>query len=194
MSIPLIASLATLLLVIASDITYVRGIFLGQTKPSRSSYWVWTLVQAMTVVSFGFSGGSLGVTLNAAYAFGFLLYAFLSLKYGEGTWGRIDTICLSLALVAGLAWYLTRSSEIAVYILLAADVIGAIPTLIKSWHRPENEDLWAWILSTVASFTNIFAITGFDFASWDLVFFFHALTYIAINGLIAAAIWLRLRA
>ncbi len=181
-------AITTFVLVLVSDSLYIRAILRGTTKPSRSSFWIWSLVQVLTVASYAASGGGLAVALSAGYSVGFLLIAVLSLSRGEGHWRTLDTLCLFGAVASVAAWWLTRSSEIALILLLVTDGIGFIPTIAKSWRRPQFEDRLAWTLTSIASVTNLFAVQG-----WTSVDLAYGAYYVAMNGFVTALLWLRPR-
>lgn len=160
----LIASLITAALVFLSDGMYIVSILKGVTKPSRSSFWVWTLVQGMTAASYFASGGGYAVTLSAAYAVGFLLIAFLSLHHGSGHWERLDTVTILAAVAVMVIWALTGQAVLALMLLLFTDAIGAVPTLKKAWLRPTEESRPAWVLTCLATVVTIFSVQGWQWA------------------------------
>lgn len=145
-------------LVSLSEILYVRAIFRGTTRPSRSTFWVWTLVQALSAASYFASGGGAAALLPLSYAIWFFVIAVLSVRYGDHAWTRLDTGVLVGAFVSAGAWWASGSSELGLIFLMLTDFAGAIPTILKSRHCPEHEDRTAWILTLVANLVDLPAV------------------------------------
>jgi hypothetical protein len=96
-------------------IPYVWSILKGRTRPSRASYAIWSVVQAIEFISYISAGATttkwalLVLTINAVIIFG------LSLKYGIGGRNKFDVPCLLMAAIAILLWKTTNSPALAVY-------------------------------------------------------------------------------
>ena len=166
-------SIITAVVVFLSEGWYIASIFKGKTKPSRSTFWIWTLVQGMTAASYAASGGEYAIALSVAYAAMFLFIAILSVPYGSGRWSRFDTYACLGALVSASVWVITQSSSTALVFLLATDLIGALPTIKKSHLCPTEEHRWAWCLTLVAIITNMFSVqhwSGADIAYSAYIF------------------------
>jgi len=55
-------------------------------------------------------------------------------------------------------YFLTGSGLLAVTFGIAADLIGYIPTFVKTWHQPQSEDPLFFSLETLAALFGVFAI------------------------------------
>ncbi len=180
-SLPIIAGVLAPLLTLVAESIYIFSIFHPgpqrgeRTRPSRSTFWIWTLVQAMLAFSYYEAGGGMAAGLSAAYAVSFLLIAILSIWWGYSQWSRIDTACLVGALVSAGLWALTlygfdwhpeRSALLATILLLFTDFLGALPTIKKAHKDPRTEERVAWLLATIAIVVNFFAITDWQTADY----------------------------
>lgn len=190
MNISIAASILAALIVLASEAIYIFSIFHpspktgARTRPSRSTFWIWTLVQAMLSVSYFSAGGGMAAGLSVAYAISFLVIALLSIRWGYSKWERIDTICLIGAVISAVLWSVSGSALLATVLLLSTDLLGAIPTLKKARVDPFTEERLAWLLTTIATVVNVFAIID-----WSVADMLYTPYLFFINGLIAYYLW-----
>jgi hypothetical protein len=85
--------------------------------------------------------------------------AFLSLKYGEGgKLHQLDKLCLAGAALSLLLWWRSGSPMVALAINIAMDLLGAVPTLRKTYHAPASEDLLSWSIFWVSNTLNLLAL------------------------------------
>lgn len=148
----------------AAFIPYVIAILRRETKPNRATWWIWTIVGFMLGASYYFSGANQTIWVPVSYIIGPFFIAILSIKYGEGGWTRFDRNCLLGTGVSLILWWVFNSSLIALLINIFIDLIGALPTIKKSYREPEKEDETAWILFFLGNIINLFAIETWKFA------------------------------
>ncbi len=165
---------------------YLRAILKGTTKPSRVTWWILTLAGAVSAAAYYSGGARETIWVPLAYVIGPLLIAALSLRYGEGLWSNSDTRILIGALCALAVWYATNSPLWGLLINIAIDCIGIIPTIKKSFLRPQNEDRPAWTLEAAANIINLFAIESWRFEIW-----IYPIYLAAFNILIATLLYRR---
>ena len=158
---------------------YIVTIPFGKTRPSRSTWWVLTLIGFMIAFSYWSLGARDTIWIALSYTLGPLIIALLSLKYGEGKWQKLDTICFSVSLASALVWYISNSAIIALLINIFMDFVGLLPTIQKSYLRPSGEDRPAWTLESIASILNILAIEN-----WVFSIAFYPIYLALINGII----------
>jgi len=134
------------------------------TRPNRITWFIWTFVGAITVLSYYESGATHTVWFAAALLLEYFIAFVLSIPYGEGSLrserkklGR-DAICLVGAAAAAYAWWLFDTPEIALFATIAIDFFGAWPTIQKAYAEPSSEDRSAWTFSALGSIVNMFAI------------------------------------
>jgi hypothetical protein len=51
---------------------------------------------------------------------------------------------------------------VALALNLIVDLLGAVPTIIKTWYQPDSEDLLAWLLFLAANGLNLLAIDAWS--------------------------------
>lgn len=146
-----------------SIIPYIVSILRGYTKPSRSAYAIWVVIETLTAASYIAAGARATMWVNIVIALSAVLIFFLSLKYGMGGTSKLDLWCLGLAGVAIVLWLTTNNPVIVLCMGLLAGKIGYIPVIKKSYLTPETENNLSWIMIAVASFLNICALTSLKF-------------------------------
>lgn len=139
-------------------VPYIVEIVQGKTRPNRATWWIWTVVGAMLCASYFASGARHSVWVPLSYVVGPLITAILSLRYGEGGWDRFDRGCLGASLISLLVWLVARSPLLALAANIGIDVLGALPTIRKSYYEPEAESVLSWAVFLVADTLNLCAI------------------------------------
>lgn len=153
------------IIALSAYILYVFSILRGETRPSRVTWWIWSFMGLVLALSYHSSGAE--NTIWAAYMefLGPFIVALLSIKYGEGgIEDRTDLVCLAGAFLSIVLWVVTKNPVVALVTGLAVDVFALVPTIKKSFLRPEGENFWAWFGTGVADSLNMFAVEKFIFA------------------------------
>ena len=146
-------------------IVYIVSIFKGESKPNRATWWIWSFMGLVIGVSYFFSGAENTIWVPLVEFLGPLSIAILSIKYGEGGLDdRTDIICLTGAIISIILWIIFDSPVVALVTNLVVDSFALIPTIKKSYLRPEGEDFWAWFGTGVADSLNLFAAERPSFA------------------------------
>lgn len=82
----------------------------------------------------------------------------MSFIYGAGGASRLDRYCLAIGVLALIFYMITGSGLLAISLGIVADLIGYIPTFVKTWHEPQSEDPTFFIVEGIASLFAVFAI------------------------------------
>lgn len=146
-------------------VVYVVSIFRGKSKPNRATWWIWAFMGLVLALSYKFSGADNTVWVPYVEFLGPLTIAILSIKYGEGGLkNKTDLFCLFGAVASIVLWIVFDSPVVALVTNLAIDSFAIVPTIKKSFLRPEGEDFWAWFGTGLADSLNMFAVEKFSFA------------------------------
>jgi len=146
-------------------VVYIVSIFRGKSKPNRITWWIWAFMGLVLALSYKFSGADNTVWVPYVEFLGPLAIAILSIKYGEGTLeNKTDLFCFFGAVVSIILWIIFDNPVIALVTNLAIDSFAIVPTIKKSYLRPEGEDFWAWFGTGLADSLNMFAVERFTFA------------------------------
>jgi len=146
-------------------LVYVISIFKGRTKPNRATWWIWAFMGLVVGLSYYASGAVNTMWVPVVEFIGPFSIALLSIKYGEGGLdNKTDFVCLFGALFSILLWIIFNNPVIALVTNLVIDAFALVPTIKKSYLRPEGEDFWAWFGTGLADSLNMFAVEKFTFA------------------------------
>lgn len=153
-------------------IPYIISVLRGKTRPERATWFIWTLVGGLLAISYLYSGDRNTIWLPLGYFFGPFIVAILSIWYGYSTWSKLDTFCVTAALISIVPWILSSNPIFTLLLNVAIDATGAIPTVIKTYHEPETEDLTAWIVFFIANTIQVAAIQEWNFAATYPIYLF----------------------
>lgn len=136
----------------------------GRTRPNRATWIIWMVVGLMAGSSYWASGARETMWVPVSYIIGPSAVLLFALKYGEGGWTKLDRACLAMALMSGVLWWLTGNPLVALCLNIFVDFLGAVPTAVKAWRKPESEDRTAWMFWFLGSVANMFAVTKWTFS------------------------------
>lgn len=163
--------------------SYLKDILKGNTRPNIVSWALWTLIQVIGiwVMIASPDGFSWSLVLLAATTFNTSAVVVLCLLgYGSKEFGRIELICLILALLAIGLWVTVKNSTLTLTFDILADLVAATPTLVKTWKEPHSEAVVPWVMVSVAAFLGALSTTIIDVENLALPIYLGV-----INGLIA---------
>lgn len=151
------------LLLVWGAASYIRDIFAGRARPNLVTWFLWSLAP---LVAFGAQmkdgvGAQAALTLMVGLC---PLAVFVAgLKKGDFRPTRFDWYCGGASLIAFAAWQLTGSGAIGVCLSIAADGLGATPTLRKAYTEPRSESPFFFALFAISA-----AITLLTIEHWTV--------------------------
>ena len=167
----------SVILGLISSLVYFIAILKGKAKPHRTTRLVFLFISTLTTFSLFAQGNRVALWLSAVSTFQSVVIFLLSIKYGMGGRSKTDIFCLLTACIGIVSWQLTKDPLIALYFAMAADFIGVVPTLIKTYRFPHTE-VWAfYFLDVCAGIFNLLASEKFIFNQ-----FLYPLYIIVINS------------
>ncbi|MDD2758289.1 MAG: hypothetical protein PHD72_02855 [Patescibacteria group bacterium] len=176
------------ILSLVAYIPFILAILAKKARPNRATWIIWAIVSCIIAVSYYASGARETVWVPVCYSLGSTIIAVLSIKYGEGGWTRFDRSCLAGAGLGLLLWWWFKSPLIALFMNIAIDFIGALPTIRKSYLEPDGEDRATWALFLGSSIANVIAIN-----KWTFTIALYPVIQISLISLITALVFRRKR-
>lgn len=137
-------------------IVYVKGILSGNNKPhpfSRAIRCVMTIVATLAQLTET-SGLAIGIG-TMTVIFQIIVIGFSYRHFSTTSLGRYDRLSGAFWLIAIGARLYTGSPLWSVYFLCLGDMIGFIPTIIKSRSHPQEEYLSVYITTIVKWLVNL---------------------------------------
>lgn len=163
-------------LALVSPLIYARAILKGEARPHRTTRFVLLLITSLTTASLFAQHNNVAIWLAVASTLQSILIFTLSIKRGMGGWAKVDLLCLAIALFGIVLWRTTSNPILALYAAIAADFIGMIPALIKTYRFP-NTEIWAFYLLDV--FAAMFTLLALKV--WSLQEFSYPVYIMIIN-------------
>lgn len=152
------------LLTLAAYVPYVISVLRKKTRPSRSSWFIWAANSTIIALSYRQAGADFAFIMPIGLAFGAMIIALLSIKYGLGGWSRLDKCCLLGAALGLMAWGLSNDPMAALLINIGVNLAGTLPTVRKAYLLPETESRPAWFLFYLGTVVNLIAIREWSFS------------------------------
>jgi hypothetical protein len=150
----LLAGLMTALCVVP----YLRDIRRGTTRPHRTSWAVFAIVELVAALGQFASHAWAGAFLALGAAIGFSAVAIASIKYGEGGTRPIDRVAIVVLAVGLVVWALTSNAWVAVFVAMAIDLPAVALTFQKSRRDPSSETLSTWVIDCAAGMVAVLAV------------------------------------
>ena len=147
---------------LASYVPYFRDMFRGTTKPHPFSWFIWGLITAIIFAAQTVEGGGMGTWVSGLTALACFSVSALALAWGDRKISAFDWFCFFSALFGIVLWRMTSSPLAAVIIATITDLIAYIPTFVKAYHRPREETLSTYVLSTLKWVFAIPALATFN--------------------------------
>lgn len=153
-----ILGIAATIIALISYVPYFRDIFAHKTKPHAFTWLIWGVLTGIAFV-----GQIVGHAGPGAWVTGFttlvcLAIAAIAAVDGERNITRVDWIALAGAGFALVVWFLTRGPLLSVILITVIDNVGFVPTLRKSYDRPDEETMSTFALSGLKWVLGIFAL------------------------------------
>ncbi|HRY82252.1 MAG TPA: hypothetical protein P5232_00890 [Candidatus Moranbacteria bacterium] len=121
---------------------YIRDTLIGETKPNRVSWLMWSLAPLISLGAALSSGGDFWANIRVFTA-GFIpLIIFIISFVNPKSYWKItffDLVCGACSAVAIIIWLVIDSPRLAIILALLGDGFAAFPTIIKAWKFPETE-------------------------------------------------------
>ena len=143
-------------------IPYIVSIVKKETRPSRSSWWIWSIIGLMIMFSYYSVGARSTIWVPVVFFLCPLIVAILSLRFGEGQgFNKLDKTCLLGTFISMIPWIILKSAVITLFINILMDFLGFLPTFKKTFLNPIYESKTSWILFFFGSILNMLAIESF---------------------------------
>ncbi|HSX15874.1 MAG TPA: hypothetical protein VLF40_03735 [Candidatus Saccharimonadales bacterium] len=148
----------TLVLSLISPIFYTKSMLAGKAKPHRVTRLIVWLASIAGLLGVLHSTNVAGIIFAGIFLTRATYLLVMSFLYGVGGASRLDKLCLVIGCLAVAIYALTANGLLAILTAILADLIGYIPTFVKTWRKPETEDPTFFIIEGLAALLGIFAI------------------------------------
>ncbi len=174
------------ILTFCGGLNYLINTIRGKTKPNRVTWFFWALAPLMAFAAELEKGVGLQSLMTFSAGFNPLLIFMASFVNKKAYWElkKSDYIFGILALVGIVIWQITGEGNLAILFAILADGTAAIPTLIKSYFKPETESSLVFLFSMINAGITLLTIKTWTFAHWGFpvyIFAICAIFYVLIK-------------
>ena len=166
MEIKTLISLIAVILTIAGYVPYLMDTFKGKTTPHIYTWFIWGTVTAIAYALQVSGGAGVGSWVTLAVAIiAYIIFA-VGLRGGKKdiTWS--DTVFFILSILAIFLWLVAKQPILSVILVSTIDLLGFIPTIRKSWHKPYSETLFTYELNAFRHGLSLFALQQYSIVTW----------------------------
>lgn len=134
--------------------TYIADTLKGKTQPNRVTWGMWALAPLIGFMA-SLDQGADPWALVRTFLAGFLpLLVFISSFFNPTSFWKtsiFEISCGALSLLALIVWLGTEAPRSAILIAVLADLLAAVPTLVKAWKAPETENRTVFVASLTSA-------------------------------------------
>ncbi len=173
-------------LTLYAGLSYAIDTIKGKIKPNRVTWFFWALAPLIAFTAEIQKGVGLQSLMTFSVGFSPLLVFIASFINKKSYWKlrKLDYFYGSLALLGIILWQITGEGNIAIFFSILADGFAAIPTIVKSYFKPESENSLVYLFSMINAGIALLTIKIWNFAHWGFpiyIFILCAIIYILIK-------------
>ena len=144
---------------------YLYETIVGEARPNRVTWLLWGIFPLVIFVAQRAQGvESLSWTSFVA-GFTPLLIVAASFFNKKAYWKSVprDYYLMAAAIIGIILWAVTDNPNLAILFSLLADILAAVPTLIKAYREPHSESWIAYTISTLGFGISFFSVQTYNF-------------------------------
>lgn len=169
-------------------IPFIIAILKGKAKPSIITWTVWSIVNLLLLKSYYDSGAHNTLWVPIAFFAGDVIICLLSFKYGERIVTTLDKIVIGLTAINIFVIILfSYNHSLVLGLSVATLFIGGLPTIKKSWLRPQNENRLVWTMFGIAAILNLISIEDWS----RIAIVAHPMYVFSIDVTVAVILWIK---
>lgn len=144
---------------------YLYETIKGTAQPNRVTWLLWGILPMITFIAQrvqGVEGLSWPSFVAGFTPFLVVAASFLNKKAYWKT-QPLDYALMGSAIIGIILWIVTKEPNVAILFTILADLLASMPTIIKSFRRPETESWIAYAISTLGFGIAVLSIHSFNF-------------------------------
>jgi len=182
-----VIGIIAVILTFSGYIPYIRDILNGKTKPHMYSWFLWMFVGSLAFsLQFSDGGGAgsfvtLAATIMCAVVF---LLSFFRKSSNDIT--KSDTLFFGLTIAAVVVWLFAKQPLFSMVLTTGIDLLCFVPTIRKSWHKPETETASFYLINSFRFFLAAVALQRYT-----IITALYPVVWMVANGLFVVMLELR---
>ena len=146
-------------------VPYLWAIWKGKTRPHAFSWTIWGILTAIAFAAQWVDGAGPGAWVTGVTALTCFIIVIVALftgrKQTKGHYHKSDVLSFIAALAAIPLWYLTNSPLWSMILVTIIDALGFYTTFRKSYVNPNEELLFAYLMSALKFVVALMALENF---------------------------------
>ncbi len=167
---------------------YLYDTVVGNAQPNRITWLLWGFFPLIIFVAQRVQGvESMSWTSFVAGLLPLLIFAasyFNKKAYWKSN--PRDYYLMAAAIIGIILWAITDNPNLALLLALLADILAAVPTLIKSYSHPQSESWIGYAISAVGFGIGLLSVQVFNFENATFAAYIFllnaALAVLAVRG------------
>jgi hypothetical protein len=172
----------------ADAIPYIRDVLRGATRPHRAAWLIWSGLAIVVVLSQWADGATFSLIMPATGAVFTSIVFALSIRRGVGGVSTPERLMVAIAAAGVLGWLFADEPIVATLCVVAADLIGVLMMVPKTWRDPDSETFATYALGCLSGALAAGAVGELDFS-----LLVYPIYYCIGNGALAVLILQRRR-
>ena len=155
------------------SIGYLLETIQGKVKPNRVTWFLWALAPLVAFtaqIKQGVGIQSLLTLMAGLIPFVIFFASFIN-KNSYWKIGRLDIICGIFSILGLVLWWITKVGNVAIAFAILADLLAALPTIVKSYKEPETENYLLFLAIAISAVFTLFTIKIWNFATYGFPFY-----------------------
>jgi hypothetical protein len=150
---------------------YLYETIVGKAQPNRITWLLWGIFPMVIFVAQRAQGVEGLSWISFVAGFTPLLIVAASFFNKNAYWKSEprDYFLMVAAIVGMILWAITDDPNLAILFSLVADMLAAVPTLIKSYRHPQSESWIAYAISTLGFGIGFLSVQTYDFQNTAFV-------------------------
>lgn len=171
---------------VVGTVPYARDVWRRTTVPHRGSWFIWCVIEVVSVEAQRADGASWSTLPLGVQALGTGVVFGLSLRLGVGGLSRTELILMAVAGIGVLGWFAADEPVIATGGAIVADFVGVVLMVPKAWRQPHSETLSMFGLAAVGG-----VLTAASVGAPTPGLLVYPVYFALVNGLVAWLLWHR---
>ena len=151
---------------IIGTVSYGKDVIRGTVKPNRVTWLLWSIAPIIGTAAAMSTGVKWSVLPVFMAGFGPLIIFIISFINKKSYWQltKFDYLCGASSILALVLWLVTKQAEVAIIFAMLSDLFAAIPTIIKSWQKPETEIIDSYLAGLFGVFSCVGTLKMWTFS------------------------------
>lgn len=141
-------------------LSYLIDTVKGKTQPNKVTWFLWAVAPLLAFSAQIKQGVGLQSLMTFTVGFNPLLIFIASFVNKKAQWkiGKLDIFCGILSVCGIALWQITQIGNLAIFFGILADGTAAIPTIVKSYFKPESENYKVFLFAAINAIITLLTI------------------------------------